>query len=927
MDRKGPSGVGWRLSSTAQEWLLDLVHEAVYIRGLDGHILFWNSGAEQMYGWSRQEAEGEIAYELLRTQFPAPLEEINGTLLREGRWESELTQAASDGTEMVVLCRWVLMRDEAGTPDAIIVINDDLTAHRKTEQKLRASELRLQTVVRNAPVVLFATDSDGVLTLSEGKGLAALGVTPGELVGKSIFDLNVENGEVIEATQKALTGLSSTIDVRMVDVVYSAMFSPVRDDDGEVTGVIGVAVDVTHRDLVEAQLRTAKESAEAANSAKSQFLANMSHEIRTPMNGVIGMTELLLGTELSAEQRDYVHTLQSSGEALLSVINDILDFSKIEAGRMELETTDFDLGEVVEGVTQLFAATAHNKGIELSGFVEPSTPMALRGDPFRIRQVLSNLVGNALKFTELGNVMLSATCVAETKEVATIRFRITDTGIGITKAQQRHLFSAFAQAEDSTSRRFGGTGLGLSIASRLSALMGGEMDVDSVPGEGSTFTFTAPLVKQDRSVAAEYSAERAQDVVGSRVLVVDDSPTNRCILDHQLASWGVHSVSAEDGPEALQRLREAAEDQEPFDLAILDMHMPGMDGITLARVITSDPTHAGVRLMLLTSVGESLGTQARQAGISAYLTKPVRQSQLLDSLTRVLSAPDTRKGVARSSIKQGHKNPALSAEDASQGTQSGARILLVEDNEVNQKVACAMLRRLGYGVDTAANGREALEAVAINAFDAVLMDIQMPELDGYAATAQLRQMEAASGRGRLPVIALTANALAGERDQALSAGMDDYLPKPIHQEQLAEALSRWVGTSKGADPETAIHADLTSDPDDSGPSPTLPGLQEQCEREVFAELVDLFLEDVPGLIQQMKNAHEQGDPRRVEHLAHTLMGSSGMMGSFRLSAQAEQVQKLSRARDLSQVSEALRMLEAEFDTVQKALRNEISESG
>lgn len=926
MNAQDFSGAQWTLSTTAQEWLLNLVHEAVYVRDLDGRILFWNSGAEEMYGWTKKDAEGKVAYELLKTQFPAPLEEINAAVFRDGRWESELTQAAKDGSALVVLCRWVLLRNEAGEPEAIIVINDDLTSQRETQKQLLESETRLQTLVDNAPVVLFAIDADGTLTLSEGQGLAVIGVASKQLVGESIFDLYSDNSDVIDATRGALAGERVTVDIRIDEVVYSATFSPTRGHDGEVTGVIGVAVDVTTRDLVSKQLRSAKEAAEEANRAKSQFLANMSHEIRTPMNGVIGMTELLLETALSAQQRDYAQTLQSSGEALLSVINDILDFSKIEAGRMELELTSFDLGETIEEITQLFAAPAHKKGLDLSGFVEPGTPMKLVGDYFRIRQILINIVGNAIKFTDSGEVVISASCDEDAEDIATIHFEVTDTGIGISREQEVRLFSAFSQAEGSTSRRFGGTGLGLSIASRLSELMGGEMGVISIPGSGSTFAFTVPLKKQALGDGDADPQDQPQSMLGIRVLVVDDSPTNRSILEHQLASWGMYSAAAEDGPRALQMLREAAQAQQHYDLAILDMHMPGMDGITLARVITTDPTHEGTRLLLLTSIGESLGEQASQAGISAYLTKPVRQSQLLESLTQVMTTRDGRGDAASSSSAKNARKHPLVHEEPGERTPYAGRILLVEDNPINQKVASAMLGNLGYTVETAANGRLAVEAATHHSFDAVLMDIQMPELDGYAATAELRRIETESGKDRLPVIALTANALAEDREQALASGMDDHLPKPIHQKQLQSTLSRWVGSPAAGVPDPTAAPERTACPVDPEILEGLRVLDPQGGNEIFAELVGMFLEDAPAQIQKMRAAITENDHTAAGHLAHALQGSSGSMGALQMSDIAGQVQESSRARDHPQLSQRLRMLEIEFEAVKAFLEKEVAKA-
>ncbi len=930
-----------RESEERHRLLADNSSDVIWTMDQEGRFTYVSPSVEKLRGYKPEEVMRQKPDEILA---PNSLHHYvkgmelarkavsQGELFPSQRFQLE--QPCKDGSTVWTEVTISGMYNESEDFIGILGVSRDITERKRTEDALRESEASLARSQEIAHVGSWTLDLiENNLTWSD-EVYRIFGLKPQEF----------------EATYEAFLQCVHPDDRRIVDDAYSDSLDHeeeyysvdhrvIRRDTGEVRYVqekciherdssgnvirsVGMVQDVTESKLAEEKLLTyahelekknreldiALIRAEEATRAKSEFLANMSHEIRTPMNGVIGMTGLLLDTELTDEQRHYAETVRVSGESLLDIINDILDFSKIEAGKVEMETVGFDLQSVLDDFASIISIKAHEKQLEFICAAAPDVPVCVRGDPGRLQQILTNLAGNAVKFTEEGEVVVHVTLETQNDSEATLRFSVKDTGIGISGEKMDLIFDKFSQLDNSTTRKYGGTGLGLTISKQLVEMMGGNMGVESEEGKGSEFWFTVSLEKQGRSDRKETNTE---EVKGARILIVDDNATNREILYKRLFSWGATVEEAVDGPTALQAIYRALDDENPFQTVILDMHMPGMDGATVARIIKSDEKIADTDLIMLSSLGQH--PDIRNPGkryFEAHLTKPVKHTELFNVLSNVLGRKeqDVETVSSDTAVSDSAKHYSL-------------RILLAEDNIVNQKVAQSMLQKIGYRVDTVASGSEAVNALEMLPYDLVFMDVQMPGMDGFEATRIIRDPDSAVRKHDIPVIAMTAHAMKGDRERCLEAGMDDYIAKPVSLKSLMQLMEKW---RLAIPQEKAASSPIQEKSDDM----SAPGVFDRDaliervmgEEELARKLIGIFLEDMPGQVRSLRESIENNDAEKISWYAHKIKGSSANIGAMALSNIAAKTDEASRDGRLDEVSTLLPELEKQYNLLVQELK-------
>jgi len=1079
------------LAQKEQAELLDLTHDAVIVRDLEGTIHYWNRGAREIYGFTKEEAIGRKSHELLKSEFPKPLQEIEQAMTENSRWEGELIQFTQDNRKVVVASRWVLKADSQGRPFSVLEINSDISIQKSAQDVLLAaqrqadevlsdaqkqaqvvllaaqqtrSDKRLRLIVESAPNAMIMVNQKGSIVLVNSHVEYLFGYGRQELLGRSIklfapevppdkgklssdrdsFFVNpiakeVSKGDfwgkrkdgtlvaveiglnpltiegevfvlatIVDITDRnrseqllqekiselatsneelekfayeekqfrllienvrdyAILWLDPTghvatwnsgaqrlkgytadeiigqhfsrfypqeaidqdhptkeLEVARSDGRYheegwrvrkdgsqfwaDVLISAVYDETGILCGFAKATRDLSERKRTEQELlkaneelTAARDQAQAASKLKSEFVANMSHEIRTPMNAIIGMSNILLKTDLADRQRQYANNIRDGAKTLLAVINDILDFSKIEAGRLELELVDFDPVRLVESTCELLAASARAKEVALMAHIEPTMPEQLRGDPERLRQILINLVSNAIKFSDHGEIIVRAGLESIDGGIATMRFSVSDQGIGISEEQQVLLFRPFVQADGSISRRFGGTGLGLSICKRLVELMCGRIGVDSSAGAGSKFWFVVPLELRPQSSIVNLH-DSLRDV---KILIVDDELQSREILHSYILSWGMRNGSVASCKEALKSLRQAYVDGEPYKAAIIDYVLPDKTGIELATEILNDGALSTTKLILLTGYDAlGLGTQAIASGFQGYLTKPVSRAHLKESIISVLTSGE--RTICRSAldIRLGTTN------DGAGSVRRRELLLIAEDYPMNQQVAQLYLDQLGFASDVVNNGREVLQALSENNYALVLMDCQMPELDGYETTKTIRKNEFSTGR-HIPIIAMTAHAMTGDRERCLASGMDDYITKPVDPDELKETIDKWL-FHEGK----AIEQSLDPSPD----GPVDLGTVHSRYGDAAQQLLKQFLVDGPPDLAKLQDAFEANEHDGFLQAIHGLKGICGAVCAAKMQTMCVDLENAAGEGNWSAIPVLLQGLGKEMTGVQEFLK-------
>ena len=892
--------------------LLEHLPDAIYFKDISGRFTRVSRALANHLCCEPKDVVGKTDEDFFPADYAAEARADEDALIQSGKplIGKEENPHWSPDEESWVSTTKVPLPDQDGRIVGTFGLSHDITA-----QKL--AETNFRRVIDAAPNPLVVVDSDGNIELVNAATGVVFGYHHDELIGQPVEVLVPERlrsqhesqrREFLRQPQARTMGPDRELSGRRKDgseFPIEIGLNPLRVSGR--TAVLASVMDITARKQAENALITAKQAAETANRAKSDFLANMSHEIRTPMNAIIGMTELLLGGDLTLIQRDYLTTVLESAESLLAIINEILDFSKIESGHLELEELVFDLRDELADTLRTLSARAFGKGLELTWRVASDVPARMWGDPIRIRQVVLNLVGNAIKFTEVGEVLVSVNCEDISNEHMTLQVAVQDTGIGIPQDRAETIFSAFAQADTSTTRRFGGTGLGLTISARLVEAMQGRIWVDAVPGVGSTFQFTMRLRVSDRDSP---EAMELPNLDGYPVLVVDDNATNRTILKEMLGSWGMRVEVVDGGQQALKRLHQFSDEKSRLPLVLSDVNMPEVDGFMLAEQLRETAELREAVVILLTSGGRP-GDAERRADlrISAQLMKPVKQSELLEAILVAVGKP-----TAETFANDAQTNLQLPA-------MKSLRILLAEDGKANQKLAVGLLEKWGHRVTVAENGRAALHCWEAEAFDLILMDLQMPEMDGLEATIRIREEEQKTGL-HIPIVAMTAHALKGDRERCLNVGMDGYVAKPIRQHELYQAFAELFALDPTRDVKPTVVA--TNSGDDDLVDWELALKTVAGDQELLHSVIEESLGEIPQLLQGLEAALDSFDITEARRLAHTIKASGRTFGVAALTEQAAKIEQVTDSNDLSSAIEALSQLKVLVERLTRELTRRVS---